>query len=288
MWYLYVILVLLLLSKSQIRIAVSVDKHFVSFLFVYIIHICISIYIYIFFELILVQEQSRSHYYSVCSASMDWSGALRGDSARRLLSTRSDLDACDVYERVLTAVMISMDGPMSEPVFQRGLFMVISDGGLLINSEWSAVDGGPRGYLQFGEIFAVVHVSGRYDGHYVSPHYEAGMVRARVERRDSVWGYISVYDTRRMQHFVASMDGEPTWFRPRHLLRRLIADLREPRLPLAACPVLGVPPIEIDVDSIDDTSSEHPQDIENFHDFVYAQIDGDFQMTVQYPGDSGP
>ena len=251
------------------------------------------IYIYIFSELILVQEQSRSHYYSVCSVSMDWSGALRADSARRLLSTRSDLDACDVYERVLTAAMISMDGPhaampMPEPVFQRGLFMVIHFGGLLINSEWSAVEGGPRGYLQFGEIFAVVDVSPRYDGHYVSPHYEAGMVRARVERWDSVWGYISVYDTRRMQHFVASMDGEPLWFRPRDLLRRLITDLQQPRPPLAAPPVPGAPPIQIEVDSIDDTSSEHPQDIENFHDFLYAQIDGDFQMTVQYPGDSGP
>ena len=71
-------------------------------------------------------------------------------------------------------------------------------------------------------------------------------------------------------------------------MRRLIADLQQPRPPLAAPPVLGVPPIEIEVDSIDDTSSEHPQDIENFHDFVYAQIDGDFQMTVQYPGGSGP
>jgi hypothetical protein len=188
---------------------------------------------------------------------MGWSGALRGDSARRLLSTRSDLDASDVYERVLEEAMISMDGPhaampMPEPVFQRGLFMVISDGGLLINSEWSAVDGGPRGYLQFGEIFAVVDVSPRYDGHYVSPHYEAGMVRVRVERWDSVWGYISVYDTRRMQHFVASMDGQPPWFRPRDLLRRLIADLQQPRLPLAAPLVLGVPPTQIDDDSSDE------------------------------------
>ena len=218
---------------------------------------------------------------------MDWSGALRADSARRLLSTRSDLDACDVYERVLTAAMISMDGPhaampMPEPVFQRGLFMVISDGGLLINSEWSAVDGGPRGYLQFGEIFAVVDVSPRYDGHYVSPNYEAGMVRVRVERWDSVWGYISVYDTRSMQHFVASMDGQPPWFRPRDLLRRLIADLQEPRQPLVAPPVLGAPPIQIEVDSVDDTSSEH-----DFHDFLYAQLNGDFQMTIEYLGDSG-
>jgi hypothetical protein len=160
--------------------------------------------------------------------------------------------------------------------------MVIHSDGLLINSEWSAVEGDPRGYLQFGEIFAVVAVSPRYDDHYVSPNYEAGMVRARVERWDSVWGYISVYDTGRMQHFVASMDGHPPWFRPRHLLRRLITDLQQPRPPLAA------PPIEIEVDSIDDTRSEHPEDIENFDDFVYAQIDGDFQMTVQYPGDSGP
>ena len=224
---------------------------------------------------------------------MDWSGALRGNSARRLLSNRSDLDASDVYERLIEEAMISMDGPdaampLPEPVFQCGLCMVIHSGGLLINSEWSAVEGDPRGYLQFGEIFAVVDVSPRYDGHYVSPHYEAGMVRARVERWDSVWGYISVYDTRRMQHFVASMDGQPPWFRPRDLLRRLIADLQQPRPPLAAPPVLGAPPIQIEVDSIDDTSSEHPQDIENFHDFLYAQIDGDFQMTVQYPGDSGP
>ena len=226
---------------------------------------------------------------------MDWSGALRGNSARRLLSNRSDVDESGVYERLLDEAMISMNGadaamPLPEPVFQCGLFMVIHSGGLLINSEWSAVEGGPRGYLQFGEIFAVVDVSPRYDGHYVSPHYEAGVVRARVVRWDSVWGYISVYDTRRMQHFVASMDGEPLWFRPRDLLRRLIADLQQPRPPLAAPPVLGAPPIQIEADSIsiDDTSSEHPQDTQNFHDFLYSQINGDFQMTVQYPGGSGP
>jgi len=279
---------------------------------------------------------------------MDWSGVLRG-----LVPTRSDLDASDVYERVLEEAMITMDGPnaamsMPEPVFQRGLFMVIHSAGLLINSEWSAVEGGPRGYLRFGEIFAVVDVSPRYDGHYVSPHYEAGMVRVRVERHDSVWGYISVYDTRRMQHFVASIDGQPPLFRPRDLLRRLIHERQQPRLPLAvppmlaryrqlngldvsgnsmrcqscgallerqsggalhvhcmvfdsnefyqrgprylaAPPLLGAPPLQIEADStsIDDTSSEHPPDIQNFHDFLYAQIDGDFQMTVQYPGDSG-
>ena len=161
---------------------------------------------------------------------------------RRLLSNGSDLEAFDDYERMLILHNRASEGtlaamPMVEPEFECGLFMVIHAGGLLINSEWSDAEGGPRGYLQFGEIFAVVDVSPRYDGHYVSPHYEAGRVRARVERWDGVSGYISVYNTRCMQHFVVSMDGQPPWFRPRDLLRRLIEGLHQPRLPLAAPPM---------------------------------------------------
>ena len=152
-------------------------------------------------------------------AIMDWSGALRGDSARRLLSNRSDLQAFEDYDRLLTEHFRSSEGtvaavPMPEPVFECGLFMVVYGDGLLINSEWSDADGCPLGYLRFGEIFAVVELSPRYDGHYVAPHYEAGRVRARVERWDGVSGYISVYNTRCMQHFVVSVDRQPPWFRP--------------------------------------------------------------------------
>ena len=176
---------------------------------------------------------------------------------RRLLYTRSDLEAFADYDRMLILHNRALDGTlaavsMAEPVFERGLFMVIHARGLLMNSEWGDADGGPLGYLRFGEIFAVVELSPRYDGHYVVPHYEAGRVRARVERWDGVSGYISVYNTRRMQHFAVPVDGEAPWFRPRDLLRRLIADLQQPRLPLAAPLVLGVPPTQIDDDSSDE------------------------------------
>ncbi len=169
---------------------------------------------------------------------------------RRLLYNRRDLDAFDDYDRMLILHNRAMDGPlaavsMDEPVFERGLFMVIHARGLLISSEWSDAEGGPLGYLRFGEIFAVVELSPRYDGHYVAPHYEAGRMRARVERWDGVSGYISVYNTGRMQHFAVPMDGEAPRFRPRDLLRRLMDGLEQPRLPLAA-PPMGVwrePPV---------------------------------------------
>jgi hypothetical protein len=165
-----------------------------------------------------------------------------GDSAMRLLSNRIDFEAFEDYDRLLTLHFRSSEGtvaavPMPEPVFECGLFMVVYGDGLLINSEWSDADGCPLGYLRFGEIFAVVELSPRYDGHYVAPHYEAGRVRARVERWDGVSGYISLYNTRCMQHFAVSMDGEPPWFRPGDLLRRLIDGLQRPRLPLAAPPM---------------------------------------------------
>ena len=161
---------------------------------------------------------------------------------RRLLYTRSDLEAFDDYDRMLILHNRALDGTlaavsMAEPVFERGLFMVIHARGLLMNSEWSDADGGPLGYLRFGEIFDVVELSPRYDGHYVVPHYEAGRVRARVERWDGVSGYISVYNTRRMQHFAVPVDGEAPWFRPGHLLRQLMVGLQQPRLPLAAPPM---------------------------------------------------
>ena len=169
---------------------------------------------------------------------------------RRSLYNRRDLDAFDDYDRMLILHNRAMDGPlaalsMDEPVFELGLFMVIHARGLLINSEWSDAEGGPLGYLRFGEIFAVVELSPRYDGHYVAPHYEAGRMRARVVRRDGVAGYISVYNTRRMQHFAVPIDGEAPWCRPRDLLRRLMDGLQQPRLPLAA-PLMGVwrePPV---------------------------------------------
>ena len=164
--------------------------------------------------------------------------------ARRLLYNRRDLEAFDDYDRMLILHNRALEGTlaavsMAEPVFECGLFMVIHARGLLINSEWSDAEGGPLGYLRFGEIFAVVELSPRYDGHYVAPHYEAGRVRVRVERWDGVLGYISVYNTRRMQHFAVSMDGEPPWFRPRDLLRQLMDRLQQPRLPVAA-PPMGV------------------------------------------------
>ena len=89
---------------------------------------------------------------------------------RRLLYNRRDLDAFDDYDRMLILHNRAMDGPlaavsMDEPVFERGLFMVIHARGLLISSEWSDAEGGPLGYLRFGEIFAVVELSPRYDGH---------------------------------------------------------------------------------------------------------------------------
>ena len=192
------------------------------------IYIHIYIYLYIFFELILVQEQSGSHYYSIVICFMGlrplWAGAL---------PNRIDMEAFEDYDRLLTVNYMAMQGPlaavpMAEPEFEGGLFMVIHAHGLLINSEWSHEEGGPRGYLQFGETFAVVDVS---------MHHEDGRVRARVERWDGLLGYISVYNTRCMQHFVASMEGQPPWFRPRDLLRELIEGLQQPRLPLAAPPL---------------------------------------------------
>ena len=160
----------------------------------------------------------------------------------RLLYTRSDLDAFDDYDRMLILHNRAMDGPlaalpMDEPEFECGSFMVVHAIGLRINSDWSDAEGCPIGYLRFGEIFAVVELPARYDGHYVAPHYEAGRMRARVVRQDGLSGYISVYNIRRMQYFAVPIhDG---WASPGDLLRGLMDGLEQPRLPVAV-PSMGV------------------------------------------------
>ncbi len=58
-------------------------------------------------------------------------------------------------------------------------------------------------------------------------------MRAGVENWDGVSGYISVYNMRCMQHFVASMEGQPEGLRPRDLLRGLIDAFYVPRPPLS-------------------------------------------------------
>jgi len=150
------------------------------------------------------------------------------------LPNRIDRDAFEDYECLLTMNFSAMQSPLAAvplavPVFGVGLFIVVHAHGLLVNSDWIHDEGGPRGYLQFGERFAVVDVS---------VHHEAGLVRARVERWDGESGYISVYNMRRMQHFVVSMEGQPEGFRPRDLLRGLIDALYEPRPPLIASPIV--------------------------------------------------
>jgi hypothetical protein len=144
------------------------------------------------------------------------------------LPNRIDMEVFEDYDRLLTMNFRAMQGPLAAvplavPVFEVGLFIVVHAHGLLMNSDWIRGEGGPLGYLQFGERFAVLEVS---------MHHEAGLVRARVENWDGVSGYISVYNMRCMQHFVVSMEGQPEGLRPRDLLRGLIDALYEPRPPL--------------------------------------------------------
>ena len=167
-------------------------------------------YIYIFFVLIFVQEQTGIIPFCFM--------ALRPLNADTL-PNRIDLEAFEDYDRLLTVNYWAMHGPLAAvslavPVFEVGLFMVVHAHGLLMTSDWIREEGSPRGYLQFGERFAVLELSMHF-----------GYVRARVERWDGVLGYISVYNTQAMQHFVVSMEGQPASYLPRDLLRRLSRDL---------------------------------------------------------------
>jgi hypothetical protein len=181
------------------------------------------IYIYIFFVLIFVQEQTGIIPFCFM--------ALRPLNADTL-PNRIDLEAFEDYDRLLTVNYWAMHGPLAAvplavpvfdplaavplavPVFEVGLFMVVHAHGLLMTSDWIRYEGSPRGYLQFGERFAVLELSMHF-----------GYVRARVERWDGVLGYISVYNTQAMQHFVVSMEGQPASYLPRDLLRGLSRDL---------------------------------------------------------------
>lgn len=168
------------------------------------------IYIYIFFVLIFVQEQTGIIPFCFM--------ALRPLNADTL-PNRIDLEAFEDYDRLLTVNYWAMHGPLAAvplavPVFEVGLFMVVHAHGLLMTSDWIREEGSPRGYLRFGERFAVLELSMHF-----------GYVRARVERWDGVLGYISVYNTQAMQHFVVSMEGQPASYLPRDLLRGLSRDL---------------------------------------------------------------
>ena len=168
------------------------------------------IYIYIFFVLIFVQEQTGI--IPFCFMALR---PLYADT----LPNRIDLEAFEDYDRLLTVNYWAMHGPLAAvplavPVFEVGLFMVVHAHGLLMTSDWIREEGSPRGYLRFGERFAVLELSMHF-----------GYVRARVERWDGVLGYISVYNTQAMQHFVVSMEGQPASYLPRDLLRGLSRDL---------------------------------------------------------------
>ena len=170
------------------------------------------IYIYIFFVLIFVQEQTGSHYCSFCFMALR---PLYADTT----PNRIDLEAFEDYDRLVTVNVWAMHGPLAAvslavPVFEVGLFMVVHAHGLLMTSDWIREEGSPRGYLQFGERFAVLELAMHF-----------GYMRARVERWDGVVGYISVYNTQSMQHFVVSMEGQPASYLPRDLLRGLTRDL---------------------------------------------------------------
>ena len=133
---------------------------------------------------------------------------------------RIDLEAFEDYQRLVSVNVWAMHGPLAAvslqvPVFEVGLFMVVHAHGLPMYSDWihdQCED--PLGYLQFGERIAVLELA-----------THIGYVNARVERWDGVVGYISVYNTMSMHHFVVSMEGRPASSLPRHLLRGLTRDL---------------------------------------------------------------
>jgi len=144
---------------------------------------------------------------------------------------RIDLEAFEDYDRLVTVNVWAMHGPLAAvslavPVFEVGLFMVVHAPGLLMNSDWIHDQGDPLGYLQFGERFAVLELA-----------MHIGYMSARVERWDGVVGYISVYNTQSMQHFVVSMEGRPASSLPRHLLRGLTRDLLRGLIGLLAEPL---------------------------------------------------
>ena len=157
-------------------------------------------------------SRTNWHYCSFCFMALR---PLNADT----LPNRIDLEAFEDYDRLLTVNYWAMHGPLAAvplavPVFEVGLFMVVHAHGLLMTSDWIREEGSPRGYLRFGERFAVLELS-----------MHSGYVRARVERWDGVLGYISVYNTQAMQHFVVSMEGQPASYLPRDLLRGLSRDL---------------------------------------------------------------
>ena len=141
---------------------------------------------------------------------------------------REEVDMFREYDRLITINQAARDGPVApmpviKVMFEVGLYMVIHGPGIPMTTHWDRSEGRQVGFLQFGERLIV---------NQVPMDLADGRVRALVQRWDGHSGWISMFNTNTMQHFIASMEGEPPCDTVADLLWPIIQRFRE-RPPLA-------------------------------------------------------
>ena len=142
--------------------------------------------------------------------------------------SREEVDLYREYDRLITANMAAREGPgVPMPVimsrFELGLYMVIHERGIPMTTHFDRSAGAEIAWCEFGERLIVNHVS--------SDLVDL-RVRALIQRWDGQTGWISMFNTNTMQHFIASMEGEPPCDTVADLLWPIIQRFRE-RPPLA-------------------------------------------------------
>ena len=142
--------------------------------------------------------------------------------------SREEVDLYREYDRLITANMAAREGPGGPmPVimsrFELGLYMVIHAPGIPMTTHLDRSEGAEIAWCEFGERLIVNHVS--------SDLVDL-RVRALIQRWDGQTGWISMFNTNTMQHFIASMEGEPPCDTVADLLWPIIQRFRE-RPPLA-------------------------------------------------------
>ena len=153
--------------------------------------------------------------------------------------SREEVDLYREYDRLITANMVAREGPgVPMPVimsrFELGLYMVVHERGIPMTTHLDRSAGAEIAWCEFGERLIVNHVS--------SDLVDL-RVRALIQRWDGQTGWISMFNTNTMQHFIASMEGEPPCDTVADLLGPIIQRFRErPPLAFFGWAVDGPPP----------------------------------------------
>ena len=165
--------------------------------------------------------------------------------------SREDADLCREYDRLINANMVAREVPWVCPMpvimsrFELGLYMVVHERGIPMSTHLDRSAGADIAMCEFGERLIVNHVS--------SDLVDL-RVRALIQRWDGQTGWISMFNTNTMQHFIASMEGEPPCDTVADLLGPIIQRFRE-RPPLA---FFGWASTTAEIDAYVGTSSPPP------------------------------